>query len=407
MAISVDWPNKIIHVPRNDMVLIQSVPTEIRQLNIDTFRLTLKNLEDDPEGMPWPDTHSHNPQVTVGGATLARVVEIINDYTVTFEDGQYAVNLIGANSNIGDRVNVNQVSIRSANSAGLQDLSSLQAASFGGKVSVDVNSTYDGVEFPVGTRDKPVNNLADAIEIASTRSLRDLDILSSMTINGGNDFSDGYTFWGDNIATVLLTLDSSADVTSCGFRNCKITGTLDGMNNFRECVINDINYVNGFITECALEGTITLGGGAQCSILDCWSNVAGGGEGKLAHVDMGDSGNSLAIRNYSGGLSLSNWSGVGDVSIDMSSGRVVLDSDISGGEIVIRGIADVVDNTTGSALVVDATINESLDNMIALMDPDAVAEAVWAALPDLNKDSDSFGELMTQVLTVNKYLALQ
>jgi hypothetical protein len=50
---------------------------------------------------------------------LAMVIEIINGYTVTFEDGQYAVNLVGANSNVGDKVNLNDVSVRSANSAGL------------------------------------------------------------------------------------------------------------------------------------------------------------------------------------------------------------------------------------------------------------------------------------------------
>jgi hypothetical protein len=57
--------------------------------------------------------------ISVGAFELARVIEIVNDYTITFEDGQYAVNLLGANSNIADRVNVNQVSVRSANSAGL------------------------------------------------------------------------------------------------------------------------------------------------------------------------------------------------------------------------------------------------------------------------------------------------
>jgi len=120
MTVSIDWDDKIIYVPKVDTTLIQSSPTEIRELNINTFRLTLKNLEDDIEGMPFLDTHRHNTEVTVGGVTLARVVEIINGYTVTFEDGQYAVNLVGANSNIADVSNVNQVSIRSSNSAGLQ-----------------------------------------------------------------------------------------------------------------------------------------------------------------------------------------------------------------------------------------------------------------------------------------------
>ena len=119
MAITINWATKVISVPKADMSLVSSTPFEIRELDIDTFRLRLKDLEDEAEGMPYPTTHNHNTAVTVGGVTLARVVEIINGYTVTFEDGSYAVNLIGANSNVGDVVNLNTVSVRASNSAGL------------------------------------------------------------------------------------------------------------------------------------------------------------------------------------------------------------------------------------------------------------------------------------------------
>lgn len=119
MAITINWPTGVIYVPKADMTLVSSSPFEIRQLDIDVFRLRLKDLEDDAEGQVWATTHNHNTTVSVGGVTLARVVEIINGYTVTFEDGSYAVNLVGANSNIGDVVNLNTVSVRAANSAGL------------------------------------------------------------------------------------------------------------------------------------------------------------------------------------------------------------------------------------------------------------------------------------------------
>ena len=62
--------------------------------------------------------------MTLGGLTLSRVVEIIAPYTITFEDGQYAVNLVGANNNIADKTNVNQVSVRSSNSAGMVTVNS-------------------------------------------------------------------------------------------------------------------------------------------------------------------------------------------------------------------------------------------------------------------------------------------
>ena len=74
MATTITWATKVINVLRADMLLVQTAPTEIRELNIDNFRLDLKALEAGADGMPFLDTHSHNPPVTVGGVTLARVV---------------------------------------------------------------------------------------------------------------------------------------------------------------------------------------------------------------------------------------------------------------------------------------------------------------------------------------------
>lgn len=116
MAIQVDWPSRVITVPQADLTPLGGTEYE---LDLDAFRLALKDLEDGEDGMTFPDTHVHNPPLTVGGVTLAQTIEIINSYTVTFEDGQYTVTLTGANSNVLDVVNQNQVSIRSANSAGL------------------------------------------------------------------------------------------------------------------------------------------------------------------------------------------------------------------------------------------------------------------------------------------------
>lgn len=117
--ITVDYPNRIISIPKVDMPLVQMTPFEIHELNCDTLRLALKDIEDGEEGMFYPDTHRTNAPVTVGGTTLARVLEIINGFTITFENLHYAVNVVGANSNIGDVMNLNDVSVRTANSAGL------------------------------------------------------------------------------------------------------------------------------------------------------------------------------------------------------------------------------------------------------------------------------------------------
>ena len=118
MAITIDWANKIINVPQGDLTPLGGTDYA---LDLDVFRKTLNALQEGEIGIVFDTTHFHTPTITVGGITLARVVEIINDYTVTFENLQYSVNLVGANSNVGDVLNLNQVSVRSANTAGLVD----------------------------------------------------------------------------------------------------------------------------------------------------------------------------------------------------------------------------------------------------------------------------------------------
>lgn len=395
MAITVDWGTKVINVPKADMVLIQASP-EIRQLDVNTFRLALKDLEDDAEGMPHLNTHNHSPPVTVAGVPLARVVEIINGYSVTFEDGQYRVILVGANNNILDVANLNQVSIAPTNSAGLANLSSLEAASFGGRVALDItNPNGAGTDFPLGTRGFPVNNVADAITICEARGLREIIVLSNMTMSSG-DFSDGYAFYGDSPVVLTLTLDAATNVTNCTFQNMTIQGTLDGSNVLRECVVRDINFFNGAVYECALDGDIVLGGGIQAGIFDCWSNIAGGGVGDHPNVDMGGSGQSLILRNFNGGIGIENSTGSDESSIDMNSGRVVLDPTLTGGTFTIRGIADVEDNSNG-ATIVDQTINADTNTLQKILRNKTITDPVTGVMTVYDDDG------VTVLLTAQLY----
>lgn len=137
MAISINPLTFVINVPKEDLTLVQASP-EIRELDLNSFRLELKAYEAAEYGIYLYKTHNHNTQVTLGNLTFSRVIEILPPYTVTFQDGQYAVNLINANSNVSDRTNVNQVSVRSANSAGLVAATSTVTAS-------DVNAIADAV----------------------------------------------------------------------------------------------------------------------------------------------------------------------------------------------------------------------------------------------------------------------
>lgn len=353
MAINILWATREIFVPRADMLLLQTTPVEIRQLDLNELRARLRDLEDDEEGIAFPVTHRYAQPTPIGGVTLAPVIEILEPYTVTFEDGQYAVNVVGGNTNIADRVNINQVSIRTSNSAGLQELTSLQAASYDGQmVAVSQSSSITGTIFPKGTRTFPVNNFADAKAIADARGFGGFIVMGAATLAAG-EFISGYTFRGDNAITTMLTMEEAADTTNAVFENLYITGTLDGNNVFRDCRIGNVNYVSGVLYNCGVEGLITMNPGSILAITESSSGVA------QTTIDLGVSG-SLYVRGFSGTITLRNFAGGTDtfgrparVVLDMDQGEVIVDADVTG-TVLVRGIAKVTNNAGEN--VIDETV---------------------------------------------------
>lgn len=378
MAITIDYITRIISIEKVDLTLIQTTPFEILELDINAFRLTLKDIEDDIGGMPFVDTHSHNTTVTVGGVTLARVFEIINGYTVTFEDGSYAVNLIGANSNIGDVINLNSVQVRSSNSAGLANASAAEYASFNGGVWIDTNSTRVTTTYPSGTQEFPVNNLADAIVIAEASGFTVINFASNFTF-GATDNITGYKLIGRGLQITTLTFTSGCVLSLCQAEHVECVGTVDGIIGFDHCYINTLGSSGiapssqaVIMTHCLIAGTITVPSNysGTMKILDSWSDVPGN---LTPTLDLGDSSAPVLIRNYSGGIQLDNVTQVVNISIDLNSGQVILDSTCTDGHISIRGVGKLTNNATGthvdSAGLVQAQTVDDTRHAVASLRP--------------------------------------
>jgi len=119
MAITIDWGQKIINVPQADLTFVSGTRYT---LDADAFRLILKDLEDDTAGIAFETTHRHNTQVVLSGVTYARVIEVINGYTISFENTgtPYTVEVQGANHNFADVTNFDGgMSMIVGNAAGL------------------------------------------------------------------------------------------------------------------------------------------------------------------------------------------------------------------------------------------------------------------------------------------------
>ena len=371
MAISIDWGTKVINIPRADMVLVQSLPIEIRELPLNAFHLELKSLESSIEGMMFPDTHVHNTEVTLGGLTFARVIEIINGYTVTFEDGQYAVNLTGANSNVGDNVNVNQVSVRTQNSAGLISSPDIEYSSFNGGVSIDVSSGFSGTVYPTGTDRQKVDNIEDALLIAEYRGFTKLYAHSNLTINNQN--ISYIEIEGQSNVDTYINIEPSANVVGSTFKSSRITGELDGDNSFDSCTIEDISYVNGTIINSGLNGTIILGGSEQVYINNCTTYTMD----EIPIINMSGGGQDLVMPNYTGLLKISNMSDASTkIGFGLDGGEVTLLNDVSSGYINISGIGQLIDENGAS--IISGIWNDNVIIINSLINETVIANAVLA-----------------------------
>ncbi len=125
MAISIDFATGIITIPQADLTLISGdlydLPTETK------FRADVNALMDDEIGIVFDDPILHNTEVTIVGVTYARFIEVINGYSITFEDLLYSVRLIESNNNLFDVENgilnaSGNVTVVGQNSAGLQTI---------------------------------------------------------------------------------------------------------------------------------------------------------------------------------------------------------------------------------------------------------------------------------------------
>ena len=99
MAISIDPATKVISVPQADLTFVSG---SLYELDTNQLRLDINTILSS-EDYIWADTaYLHNTEVTVAGTTFARTIEIINGYSITFEDLTYSVRLAGSNNNYFD-----------------------------------------------------------------------------------------------------------------------------------------------------------------------------------------------------------------------------------------------------------------------------------------------------------------
>jgi len=245
-----------------------------------------------------------------------------------------------------------QVVVTSSSSATLQELTEIRFSTYMGAVWYQTGSGNSGTAYDNGTPLAPVDNFQDAKTIADALGFTKIRVVGDATLDTGDDL-DGFILEGDDPQLSTITVNPGASVLATQFRQCTLTGTLDGNSVVKNSVIQPpLNFVEGTVRECVIEaGTITLGGSSDANFIDCKSGVAGQA---TPIIDYGGSGRDLIVRDWTGGLELRNKTGADAASLDVN-GQVIVAASCTVGPIVIRGSAKVTD-LAPDGVVIDETL---------------------------------------------------
>lgn len=219
---------------------------------------------------------------------------------------------------------------------------------FQGQVYVDENLTSSGTEYPYGTLAKPVNNLDDAVLIAEIYNIKDIQIMSHLTLT--QSIAE-YSIHGKINTEVDL---NGQDCTGAYFDRCKITGKQVGVGAiYYECSIDELVDFTGLMKECIFISTIPIVIQANSnSVLDsCRSAIAGTNSPSFDFINGGIS---FSNRAYSGGMRYLNSTDINNVvTTEYIAGKIKFCDCNTAGTFVFRGIVDdsELEYDTGATIV--------------------------------------------------------
>jgi len=227
--------------------------------------------------------------------------------------------------------------------ASLAQMSEIEQASFEGAITINLYSGVPGTTYPTGTLRQPCDNLADAQAIGRARGISGIRVIGNLTVGAAESLSRWHVFCDDaDYDTITLTPGCTTDgVKANGLR---LTGTANGLLHVHDCILEDLDGVEGLVQSSVLRGTVTCA--SDTAFYGCFDGVNPGS----ARIDLGGSGKRIEIRDYWGGLTLLNKTGPEEVTIAFSAGRLVIDSSVTGGTIVARGVGEISANDGTAAL---------------------------------------------------------
>lgn len=390
MGLLFDKINKVITVEDTaDEITIQNLLNAIRQ------------WEDELSSMDIGPVASAAGKEPLGaGVTVGITLTLLNNWRLAFEARSgptYIQCKVSGGNLVGTHLYgviyptaFTQVVLTASSSATLQELSAIQYSSFNNAVTVDVVNGVVGTVYNIGTLENPVNNIADALIIAAERGFELFHIHGDLTLGAG-DVVAGFGFEGYSPDKTTIIIGDATETLGCEFKECTVTGTLDGDVVLEQCVVATLSYVNGEIRKSNLVGPITLGGGANALFKDCCSSSPT----VPPVIDMGGSGQNCIFHDYSGAIHFKNMTGVNYLGGQLDGGKIILDFTITSGTVMVVGVGLLIDST--GAPILSGIWNGGVTVKNFLVNTSTVAYAVWNEPASKYVANGVYGKLLNDI----------
>jgi hypothetical protein len=260
-----------------------------------------------------------------------------------------------------------EMQVSSLVDSSLAQMPEIEQASFGGRIAISATTGAAGTAYPLGTRLYPVNNLADAKLIATSRGFDIFNILGNLTIGATDNVTDLH-FYGQgatfNVKKTTVTLTAGCTTTNASWHDLMIQGQQGGEAHYHSCLIGALTKAHCHYENCMMVGPVSFSSGVGSThttdLINCYTSTSEYVVDAYDAVTLAYSQLKQVYNGFTGKIKFINFQNSGSViNLNITAGEVTIDSSCTAGTFNIRGNAILTNNTGGATVKTEGLTTEN------------------------------------------------
>jgi hypothetical protein len=235
-----------------------------------------------------------------------------------------------------------------------------------------------------GTKNNPVNNLANAVTLAAATGFRRYNIRQ---VPGGLTLTSAHDDWqfyglGEGVDIAL----ANQDVGGSKFVGCSLSGAQNGNVIAEDCMIEDVTGMRGTYLRCRYRGTLGLFAAGSVHSDGGTSHETAGGADPIFDF-AGAGAHQLHLHGFAGHVELQNMTNAADeADIELVAGQITIGATNTSGAAIIGGVG-VVDDSAVGGTTVDVT---------GLVESERLVDDAWDELSSGHVTAGTMGALLLE-----------